>query len=193
MKNRLTRIYTKTGDKGKTGLAGGQSVSKDSLRIETFGCVDELNSILGMARSVANESKMDSQVKENILLFLKRIQNELFVLGGDLATLKEDQPPEMVVIEAKHVEQLEKNIDEWQNDLEPLKEFILPGGGVLASWIHIARSVTRHSERLAVELSKIEVINPQILPYLNRLSDSLFVFARWITRKTDEDEIMWEK
>lgn len=189
---RLSKIYTKTGDKGDTGLAGGQRVRKNSIRIEAYGCVDELNSVLGLIRAYTLKEKMSAPARKEMNDFLKKVQNTLFHLGGDLATLAKDRHPKMHVITEADVQELEGSIDRWQKDLKPLKEFILPGGGVISAWLHLARTVSRRAERAVVALQDKEEVNPQAVPYLNRLSDAFFVLARWICKQQGEEEILWE-
>jgi len=167
------KIYTKTGDKGKTSLFGGQRVDKDDLRVECYGTVDELNSILGLAVTEV----VDAEMKEVI----QKIQNDLFILGGELATPVEKKFALNFSskVDIDEVQFLENRIDHFEENLLPLKQFILPGGSKSAALLHVARSVSRRSERLAVKLSKRDVINENIIIYLNRLSDLLFVLARF--------------
>ena len=156
---RLTRIYTKTGDKGETGLAGGVRVPKDSDRIEAYGTVDELNSIMGIVRSFFKEIP-NRELFQKIDPRFYKIQNILFVVGADLATAPGKTYPNRVVVQEKQVTELESWIDEWQEDLKPLPEFILPGGGKIASFLHEARTVSRRAERLVVRLSRKEQVRP---------------------------------
>ncbi len=177
------KIYTKTGDKGETGLFGGSRVPKSHLRIETYGTVDELNSFLGLLR--------DSIMEEDELrTVLKNIQEDLFTIGAILAT---DPSKDMKTMELKEdaVEMLEKKIDEWEAQLPALKNFILPGGHPLVSFAHIARCVCRRTERLAVALNMEEPVEPHILTYLNRLSDFLFVLARQLGKELGTEEVVW--
>lgn len=180
------KIYTRTGDKGATGLFGGDRVSKDNLRIEAYGTVDETNSVIGMARAVLPEK--DHAV---IQAMLHRIQSELFVLGADLATplTAKVQVPR---IEDAHVLTLENEIDQLESDLPPLKHFILPGGSQAASAIHLARTVCRRAERRTVSLQHEEALNEQAAVYLNRLSDLLFVMTRWLNNKAGVSEEAWK-
>lgn len=189
---RLTRIYTKTGDKGETGLAGGVRVPKDSDRIEAYGTVDELNSIVGMVRSFFKEVP-NRELFQKIDPRLYKIQNILFVVGADLATAPGKTYPHRVLVQDKQVTELEGWIDEWQQDLKPLPEFILPGGGKVASLLHQARTVSRRAERLVVRLSRKEEVRPEVLRYLNRLSDAFFVLARWLAQKLGEEETLWDR
>lgn len=193
MKMRITRVYTRGGDTGETALVGNQRVPKDSRRVDAYGAVDELNSTVGIARAL--NKKFSQQVAASVRLDneLKKIQNELFVVGSDLATRLDDRWENMPLIDQRHIEELEKLIDELDEELGPLKEFILPGGGVVAAQLHQARTVCRRAERAAVSLRREEPIGDRVIPYLNRLSDALFVLARWICRREEETETLWER
>jgi cob(I)alamin adenosyltransferase len=183
---RITRVYTRVGDRGTTHLGGGQEVAKDSPRIEAFGTVDELNSYLG----VAIASGLDGE----ILPALSRIQNDLFHLGSDLCVLEEDRRRfKIPLIEKRHVDALEAEIDRLQKDLGPLEEFILPGGSQGAAHLHVARTICRRAERLVVALSREEPVGPHVIMYLNRLSDCLFVMARHENRAKGAGDILWDK
>ena len=189
---RITKVYTKTGDKGKTRLAGGQQVWKDCLRVEAYGTVDELNASLGVVRAFwLKETKgaMQTQVERE----LRWMQNKLFDIGGLLATAPGQSFPNMPLVEPVDVTRLENLIDGWQKDLEPLKEFILPGGGTIASFLHLARTVCRRAERCCVSLMRKEPVDQVIITYLNRLSDALFVLARWVTHRLGEKELLWDR
>jgi len=188
---RLNRIYTKAGDGGQTRLVGGQKVSKDSLRIESYGTVDELSSCIGLARTALESAGAPDGAAE-LAGMLRRIQNELFNLGSDLATLPEDRHPRQPLIEARHVEALEREIDGWNEHLAELRSFILPGGGWVAAYLHLARTVCRRAERLTVRLAANEPVGAQVVPYLNRLSDALFVMSRHASRIYGEPEPLWE-
>ncbi len=177
------KIYTKTGDKGETGLFGGDRVSKDARRIEAYGAVDELNSLVGIIRALRPNKKIDQ--------VLLGIQNDLFVLGADLATRKTNKRSLIPRIGPSHVALLEKAIDTLQLPLTPLKTFILPGGTIAASHLHYARTVCRRAERSVVRLSRSEEINEYALVYLNRLSDLLFVLARYANHIGKEKETEW--
>lgn len=206
---RLTRIYTKTGDKGETGLAGGVRVPKDSDRIEAYGTVDELNSIVGIVRSFFKRIP-NRELFQKIDPRFYKIQNILFVVGADLATAprvlsppsqgcspRGTAPgktyPNRVLVQDKQVAELEGWIDEWQEDLKPLPEFILPGGGEIASFLHQARTVCRRAERFVIRLSRKEEVRPEVIRYLNRLSDALFVLSRWLAQKLGEEETLWDR
>jgi cob(I)alamin adenosyltransferase len=190
---RLTKIYTRTGDKGDTGLVGGHRVPKDSLRIETYGTVDELNSFLGVARTFCRAAKPQTEATRELDSVLRGIQNTLFNLGADLATLPKDKIKGMPVVTKDHITFLELLMDECNAEMPPPKEFILPGGGQISAHLHVARTVCRRAERLCVTLARQEKISDQAVPYLNRLSDALFVLARWISLKQGEKEFFWEK
>ncbi|MBI4971928.1 MAG: cob(I)yrinic acid a,c-diamide adenosyltransferase [Candidatus Omnitrophica bacterium] len=192
MKYRLTKIYTKTGDNGLTGLAGGARVRKDSARIEAYGNTDELNAVLGLALAYAQKEKIPARVRRPLEAFLKQVQNELFNLGADLASPIQSNRARKSMITEDHVRHLERHIDEWQKELKPLKEFILRGGGVISSWLHFACTVARRTERAVVTLVNQEKIDPANLRYLNRLNDALFVLARWTAKKLGQKEILWQ-
>jgi cob(I)alamin adenosyltransferase len=188
---RLNRIYTKAGDGGDTRLVGGQKVRKDALRIEAYGTVDELSACIGIARTALTEPDAPAEA-DALAQVLARIQNELFNLGSDLATLPADRRPQQPVIEARHVTALEHEIDGWNASLPELRSFVLPGGGVVAAYLHLARTVCRRAERAIVRLRDAEPIGDQTLPYVNRLSDALFVMSRHAARLYGEAEPLWE-
>lgn len=188
---RLNRIYTKTGDKGETRLVGGQKVRKDSLRIETYGTVDELMACLGLARTALEDPGAPAGAPE-LSSVLRRLQNELFNLGSDLATLPADRHPRQPIIEQRHIDALEREIDGWNEDLPELRSFVLPGGGWVAAYLHLARTVCRRAERLAVRLAAEEPVGEAVVPYLNRLSDALFVMSRHAARVYGQTEPLWE-
>lgn len=178
------KIYTKTGDKGATGLFGGERVRKDAPRIEAYGAVDELNSLLGIVRALRPGKRVDR--------ILIGIQNDLFIVGADLATPKASKRSLIPQVVSPQVAFLEKTIDSLQLSLPPLKKFILPGGTIPASYLHYARTVCRRAERSAVRLSHLEKINGNVVIYLNRLSDLLFVLARYANRSRKKAETKWE-
>ncbi|HXG23848.1 MAG TPA: cob(I)yrinic acid a,c-diamide adenosyltransferase [Chthonomonadales bacterium] len=183
-----TRIYTRTGDSGETGLFGGQRVGKDAPRVEACGTVDELNSLLGLARSWMEWPDLAD--------LLVQIQSDLFALGADLATPEEADTARGCVtvtrITADRVEALESEIDRLEAELPPLTRFILPGGVPAAGYLHFARSVCRRAERRCVALAHTTTLNPEILRYLNRLSDMLFVMARTANRRLGVEDVTWK-
>jgi cob(I)alamin adenosyltransferase len=182
---RINRVYTKTGDDGTTALGGGQRIPKDSLRIEAYGTVDELNSAIGVAVAAGLHQTMRPQ------FFI--IQQVLFNVGSDLCMLEEDKKKwPLPQVEARHVEQLEGWIDQWNEELEPLKSFILPGGDVAAAQLHVARTVCRRAERVTFSLSREEGVSEFVIPYLNRLSDLLFVAARFQVKASGGQDILWD-
>jgi len=174
--NRLTKIYTRTGDDGSTGMADGSRVAKDDLLIQTIGEVDELNSQLAV---------LVYHAPDDFSEVIRSIQNELFNVGAELSMGQ-------AMIEQEHVETLENSLDELNKVLTPLKEFILPGGGLAASHCHVARAVCRRVERSLVSLRKQSELNHYLLAYINRLSDYLFVLARAISQSEDADEVYWQ-
>ncbi len=188
---RLTRIYTKQGDKGDTRLVGGRKIRKDALRIDCYGTVDELGACLGLVRTEL-ETPAGVAGSSELLAIVKRVQNELFNLGSQLATLPGDRHPKQPVIEARHTTALEREIDAWNAELPSLRSFVLPGGGPVAASLHLARTVCRRAERLVVRLAATETIDAEVIPYLNRLSDHLFVMSRHACRIYAQAEPLWE-
>lgn len=187
----LHRIYTKAGDKGQTALVGGKKVPKDSPRIEAYGTVDELNAVIGLVRKANHDEPGPDDARGRLDAILGRVQNELFNLGSLLATLPEDLADQQPRIEARHVEALEREIDELNEHLPPLRSFTLPGGGWVSSYLHLARTVCRRAERIVVHLASIESVDGECVRYLNRLSDALYVFGRWNVRQRGEEEPLW--
>jgi cob(I)alamin adenosyltransferase len=179
MGNRLSKIYTRTGDDGSTGLGDGTRVAKDSLRVEAYGTVDEANSAVGTVLGVP-------ALSPEIRGCLMQVQHDLFDLGGELCI------PGHVMIGAAHIERLEQELDAFNAGLPALKEFILPGGGQAAAACHLARAVTRRAERRCWSLARAEAVSPEALKYLNRLSDLLFVVARVLARSAD-GEVGWRR
>lgn len=190
---RITKVYTRTGDKGKTRLAGGQRVWKDSLRVEAYGDVDELNSIIGVVRAFNAELLEIHPSAERLEEELRWVQNKLFDVGGLLATAPGQTFKNMPRVTTRDVTRLEKLMDNCQKDLPPLKEFVLPGGGKISSLLHQARTVCRRAERLCVRLGRDESLDPALVRFLNRLSDALFVLARWIGKQQNEPEFLWQR
>ena len=190
---RITKVYTRTGDKGKTRLAGGQRVWKDSVRVEAYGDVDELNSTIGVVRAFNAESLGNHPSADRLEEELRWMQNKLFDLGGLLATAPGQTFTNMPTVTARDVTRLEKLMDWCQKDLPPLKEFILPGGGKISSFLHQARTICRRAERTCVRLGKEEPLDSALVRFLNRLSDALFVLARWMAKQQREPEFLWER
>jgi cob(I)alamin adenosyltransferase len=189
---RITRVYTRSGDQGETALVGGQRVPKDDVRIEAYGTVDELNSVLGLAR-VFNQQASPSSARDRMEEIFKRLQNELFDLGSELATPTESFYDGMFRVGPDEVTALEELMDECQEDLEPLNSFILPGGGTVSGFLHQCRTVCRRAERVVLRLGREADIGPWPLRYLNRLSDLFFVLSRWIGKHSGETEYLWER
>ena len=190
---RITKVYTKTGDKGKTRLAGGQQVWKDSLRVEAYGDVDELNSTIGVVRAYNEEPVGVHPSADRLEQELRWVQNKLFDVGGLLATAPGQTFKNMPTVTARDVTQLEKLMDRCQKDLPPLKEFILPGGGKISSLLHQARPICRRAERTGVRLGREEPLDQELVRFLNRLSDALFVLARWMAKQQSEPEFLWQR
>ncbi|MBN8622779.1 MAG: cob(I)yrinic acid a,c-diamide adenosyltransferase [Flavobacteriales bacterium] len=183
------KIYTKTGDNGTTALYGGNRVSKASARVESYGNIDELNSFIGLAKSEITDEKVLNQ--------LKKIQFDLFTLGSESATptdkltLANGKSRLTLMISETEIEELENWMDEYETQLEPLQYFILPGGGKSATALHVCRTVCRRAERSLVFLNESEEVRPELIKYLNRLSDYLFVLARYISKLNEEKEEYW--
>jgi len=180
MGNRLTKIYTRTGDDGSTGRGDGTRTEKDSARVEAYGSVDEANSSIGMILAVAG-------VPATLRQCLTDIQHDLFDLGGELCI------PGMEMIRQSHIARLEEQLDQFNADLPPLKDFVLPGGGPAAAACHLARTTCRRAERRIVSLAREEPVRPEALRYLNRLSDLLFVAARVLARAESGSEVLWQR
>ena len=190
---RITKVYTRTGDKGDTALVGGKRVPKDSPRIDAYGTIDELNSVVGLAR-VFNEESLDAGEAHQFLDgVLCQIQDELFDLGSELATPRESFYEGMFRVGAAEVTALEKLMDECQKELTPLKSFVLPGGGPVGGFLHQARTVCRRAERGVLALSRVEDVGEWPLKYVNRLSDLFFVLSRWVGKHLGETEYLWER
>jgi cob(I)alamin adenosyltransferase len=188
----LNRIYTKRGDHGETSLAGGQRVSKDEPRIDAYGTVDELNAFVGLAR-ISVESLASSHARlGKLAAILLRVQHELFNLGSILATLPEDVHSRQARITEIEVGQLEREIDEFNAALPPLRSFVLPGGTRVNAELHVCRTVCRRAERLLIALRRREAVPDENVHYLNRLSDAIFVWSRWVNHELDVEEVLWE-
>lgn len=178
MGHRLSKIYTRTGDDGTTGLGDGTRITKDSTRVAAYGTVDELNSAIGMI--------LAQEIPDEVRECLTQIQHDLFDLGGELSI------PGMALVTEDDVTRLETTLDHFNAPLEPLKDFILPGGGMAASCCHLARTICRRAERKVVALSRIEIVRSEALHYLNRLSDLLFVVARVLAQASSHGEVLWQ-
>ena len=179
MANRLSKIYTRTGDQGKTGLGDGSRIDKFHSRIESLGNIDELNSIIGIV--------LTEKIPDDKKAILEKVQHDLFDIGGELSI------PNHIVIDDKKIEFLERSLDEMNNKLEPLKEFILPGGTKISSYCHLARTVCRRVERNLFKLAQTDKVNEASLKYINRLSDMLFVLARFLNKINQHNDIFWKK
>jgi cob(I)alamin adenosyltransferase len=184
----INRVYTRQGDAGETSLAGGQRVPKDSLRIEAYGTVDELNSLVGLAR----ESAGGAPAVGALAAVLLRVQHELFNLGSILATLPEDVHTRQARITEAEVVQLEAEMDRANESLPALRSFVLPGGSRLNAELHICRTVCRRAERRIIALARQEPVPPEAVKYLNRLSDAFFVWSRWASHVSGAPETLWE-
>jgi cob(I)alamin adenosyltransferase len=184
----INRVYTRGGDKGQTALVGGQRIAKDDIRIEAFGTVDELNSFVGLARQSVSELAARAPGLAPLGAILRRVQHELFNAGSILATLPEDVHPRQARITAAEPAQLEREIDQMNEVLTPLRSFVLPGGCRLNAELHVCRTVCRRAERVCVTLAA----DPDVIRYLNRLSDALFVWSRWASLQLGAAETLWE-
>ena len=178
MGNRLSKIYTRTGDNGTTGLGDGTRINKDSLRVEAMGDVDELNAVIGIM--------LTEPLPDLIQKTLTRVQHDLFDLGGEICI------PGHAMVKPERVDALENVLDELNDELEPLKEFILPGGTRAAAYCHLARTVCRRAERQLIRLNRNEAVTETSLKYLNRLSDLLFVMCRFITKAVGRPDVLWQ-
>ncbi|WP_131995550.1 cob(I)yrinic acid a,c-diamide adenosyltransferase [Dokdonella fugitiva] len=178
MGNRLSKIYTRTGDDGSTGLGDGTRTAKDSARVTAYGTVDELNSAIGIVLACA--------IPERVREVLTQVQHDLFDLGGELCI------PGMAMVHAGDIERLEQVLDAFNEDLPPLKDFILPGGGLAAAHCHLARTICRRAEREVVTLARQDTVRGEAVRYLNRLSDLLFVIARVLARDSGHGEVLWQ-
>jgi cob(I)alamin adenosyltransferase len=186
---RIDRVYTRGGDLGETSLIGGERVSKASARLECYGTVDELNATLGLVRTALESSAAGP----HLLPILHRVQNELFNLGAELATPDPDSRARLPRVEERHIDGLERDIDAVNDDLPALKSFVLPGGGWPSAYFHLARTVCRRAERLVVALAAVEEVGALPMRYLNRLSDALFVMARYENHQRGVAEPLWDE
>lgn len=193
----LSRIYTRTGDHGTTRLVGGQEVDKDDLRIEAYGTVDELNAVMGLVRAEllhpSDGSAVPDADRARLDAWLVDVQQDLFDLGSDLATLLADRWVGQPLIAQADIDALEAFIDRENADLGVLKSFVLPGGTRLNAQLHLARTVCRRAERCAVTLARTDAIGPEVVPYLNRLSDALFVLSRKVSQLAGVPEVLWKQ
>ena len=190
---RITRVYTRTGDDGMTALVGGKRVPKDAARIEAYGTIDELNAVVGLARAWNEEGRGERELHLKLDAMLQEIQQELFDLGSELATPEDFTYEGMHRMGADEVTRIERVIDECQKELEPLKSFILPGGGRISAQLHQCRTVCRRAEREILRLSRVEDVGEWPLRYVNRLSDLFFVLGRWVGRNLGETEYLWQR
>ena len=185
---RIDRVYTRGGDQGETSLIGGERVSKAALRLDCYGTVDETNAALGLVV----EALATSAAGPHLTPILRRVQQELFNLGAELAAPDPEMRAKLPRIEERHVDALERDIDAVNGDLPALKSFVLPGGGWPSAYLHLARTISRRCERLVVALAAAEDIGPMPVRYLNRLSDALFVWGRWCVQKDGREEPLWD-
>jgi len=188
----INRVYTRGGDTGETSLAGGQRLPKDSVRIDAYGTVDELNAQIGVARDTVEELAAAHPALAQLDAILKRVQHELFNVGSILATLPADLHPRQARITEAEIAQLEAEIDKMNEGLSALRSFVLPGGCRLNAELHVCRTVCRRAERICVTLARNEPVDGEIIRYLNRLSDALFVWSRWASHTLGVVEILWE-
>jgi cob(I)alamin adenosyltransferase len=190
---KITRVYTRTGDQGETALVGGKRVPKDSLRVEAYGTIDELNSVVGIARTFNEEKIVAGEAHRFLDLVLRQIQDELFDLGSELATPPESFRKGMYRVGEQELKKIEQLIDECQKELGTLPSFVLPGGGKIGAYLHQCRTVCRRAERAILRLSRTEELGEWPLKYLNRLGDLFFVLSRWINKQTSEPEYLWQR
>jgi cob(I)alamin adenosyltransferase len=190
---RITRVYTRRGDRGETDLVGGARVPKDHARIDAYGTVDELNAALGVVRAFNAAERGADRVRRELEAILRKLQSELFDLGAELATPPASFVQGMFRVGDDEVTALETVMDRCQQDLAPLQSFILPGGGRTSALLHVARTVCRRAERDVLRLMRVETMGTGPLRYLNRLSDLLFVLSRWVGHHRKEREFLWER
>ena len=187
---RINKVYTRTGDAGKTRLIGGEKRWKDDARVEAYGTVDELNSEIGLCRELLKEQKDDQF--SSLIRFLKSVQNELFNLGTQLASAADRNSENLPQLSDDAISKLESEIDTANELLSELTSFVLPGGSVINAQFHMARNVCRRAERRTVTLARNETVDQENIRYLNRLSDALFVWSRWVSHILKDDENLWE-
>jgi len=188
---RINKVYTRNGDHGKTSLIGGIKVDKDDLRIDAYGTIDELNSVLGLCISEINKIENKNNTDKTLKIFT-RIQNELFNLGSSLSRLDIDKKSNFPSIKRVNIIKLENEIDQYNVNLPELTSFVLPGGSSINALLHLARTICRRSERICVSLTKRTKIDENVIPYLNRLSDLFFVLSRWFSHKMQRAENLWD-
>ena len=188
----ISRVYTKSGDQGETSLVGGHRVPKDASRIQAYGTVDELNSLVGLACQTAQGLESSCPRLGQLSKALVRIQHELFNLGGALATRIQDLRPHQPCIREEDVLRLEEEIDRLNQELPVLRSFVVPGGNRINAELHVCRAVCRRAERLCVSLAHEEELPPETLPYLNRLGDAFFVWSRWASLVVGQAEMLWD-
>ncbi len=190
---RITRVYTRTGDDGTTGLVGGKRAPKDSARVEAYGAIDELNAVVGLVRAWNEQGKGERELHLKLDAMLQEIQQELFDLGSELATPEDFGYDGMHRMSGDEVARIERVIDECQKELQPLKSFTLPGGGPISAQLHQCRTVCRRAEREILRLSRIERVGEWPLKYVNRLSDLFYVLGRWVGKNLGETEYLWQR
>jgi len=188
----INRVYTRRGDTGETSLVGGQRVTKDAIRIEAYGTVDELNSFVGLARQSLQDAVGERPSLAPLNAILLRVQHELFNTGSILATLAEDVHPKQARVTPEDTARLEREMDAMNEDLQPLRSFVLPGGSRLNAELHVCRTVCRRAERICITLARSEAVDPEIVRYLNRLSDAFFVWTRWAAHQMGTPETLWD-
>ncbi|MAV58350.1 MAG: ATP:cob(I)alamin adenosyltransferase [Candidatus Marinimicrobia bacterium] len=188
---RINKVYTRNGDHGRTSLIGGIKVDKDDLRIDAYGTIDELNSVLGLCISEINKIEKKNITDKTLKIFT-RIQNELFNLGSSLSRLDIDKKSNFPSINRDNIIKLENEIDQYNVNLPELTSFVLPGGSSINALLHLARTICRRSERICVSLTKKTKVDENVIPYLNRLSDLFFVLSRWFSHKMDRAENLWD-
>lgn len=187
---KLTRIYTRGGDKGETSLGRGERVAKHDLRVEAYGTSDEANAVIGLARAAIERTVKNDTLRSHVDNMLKRIQNDLFDLGADLCTIEGKAGEPALRMLPSQTERLEKEIDAMNGELSPLTSFILPGGSEAAAWLHLARTVTRRAERCMTALAAEQPVSAEAIKYINRLSDHLFVLSRKLNDNGGSD-VLW--
>ena len=187
---KLTRIYTKGGDKGETSLGRGERVAKHDPRVEAYGTTDEANAVIGLARAAVERTVKNDALRAHVDDMLKRIQNDLFDLGADLCTIEGKRGEQALRMVPAQTERLEREIDAMNGELSPLTSFILPGGSEAAAWLHLARTITRRAERCVTALAADQPVSPEAIKYINRLSDHLFVLARKLNDNGGSD-VLW--